>query len=81
MPLIKKESKVSLNIKISQEMDQRLKRARQLARKQGMMFNVSKEVEQFLEKELKKIERSLSLNDEFRENLNEFNLLSKQMKS
>lgn len=61
MVLKKVEKKVSLNIKISSEMDLRLKRARQTAREQGMIFNVSKEVESFLERELKKVEKSLSI--------------------
>ncbi|WP_303557106.1 hypothetical protein [Agarivorans sp. 2_MG-2023] len=47
------------------------------AREQDLMFNVSKEVELFLEKKLKKVEKSLSLNDEIKENLNELNPLSK----
>ncbi len=54
MSLQKKQSKVSLNIKISSDLDFRLKRARKAAREQGLMFNVSKEVEKFLEKEVKK---------------------------
>lgn len=57
MSLQKKKSKVSLNIKISSDLDFRLKRARKSAREQGLMFNVSREVENFLEKELKKVER------------------------
>lgn len=61
MALKKVEKKVSLNIKVSSEMDLRLKRARQAAREQGMIFNVSKEVESFLERELKKVEKYLSI--------------------
>ena len=67
MALKKVEKKVSLNIKISSEMDLRLKRARQAAREQGMIFNVSKEVESFLEKELKKVEKHLSIEQDITE--------------
>ena len=67
MALKKVEKKVSLNIKISSEMDLRLKRARQAAREQGMIFNVSKEVENFLEKELKKVEKHLSIEQDITE--------------
>jgi len=76
MALKKVEKKVSLNIKISSEMDLRLKRARQAAREQGMIFNVSKEVESFLERELKKVEKSLSIEQDIKEDLNQMDLLS-----
>ncbi|ANO32489.1 hypothetical protein BCU83_17160 [Vibrio breoganii] len=71
MPLQKKQSKVSLNIKISSDLDFRLKRARKAAREQGLMFNVSQEVEKFLEKEVKKVERHLSIDEEIKGNLEE----------
>ncbi len=64
MALKKVENKVSLNIKVSSEIDSRLKRARAEARKQGMKFNVSAEVENFLLRELKKVEKLLSINEE-----------------
>lgn len=66
MGLEKVESKKSLNIKISADMDFRLKRARKAARGQGMKFNVSSEVEKFLEKELKKVEKTLSLHEDYK---------------
>ncbi|USD42809.1 hypothetical protein J4N42_19530 [Vibrio sp. SCSIO 43135] len=69
MSLKKKQSKVSLNIKISSDLDFRLKRARKAARDQGLMFNVSQEVEKFLEKEVKKVERQLSIDEEIKDNL------------
>lgn len=78
MALKKVEKKVSLNIKISPEMDLRLKRARQAARDQGMIFNVSKEVESFLEKELKKVEKSLSIEQDIKEDLNQMDLLGSE---
>ena len=83
MSLQKKKSKVSLNIKISSDLDARLKRARKSARDQGLMFNVSREVEKFLEKELKKVERHLSIDDEIKSNLEELGGLNieKMMKS
>lgn len=78
MALKKVEKKVSLNIKISSEMDLRLKRARQAAREQGMIFNVSKEVESFLERELKKVEKSLPIEQDIKENLNQMDLLDSE---
>ncbi|ARR44380.1 hypothetical protein ACXZ7R_06810 [Vibrio campbellii] len=83
MSLQKKKSKVSLNIKISSDLDFRLKRARKSAREQGLMFNVSREVEKFLEKELKKVERQLSIDEEVKSNLEELGGLNieKMMKS
>ncbi|MFS1946142.1 hypothetical protein BCU64_002295 [Vibrio lentus] len=83
MSLQKKQSKVSLNIKISSDLDVRLKRARKAAREQGLMFNVSQEVEKFLEKEIKKVERQLSIDEEIKNNLEELGGLNidKIMKS
>ena len=83
MSLQKKKSKVSLNIKISSDLDSRLKRARKSARDQGLMFNVSREVENFLEKELKEVERQLSIDEEVKSNLEELGGLNieKMMKS
>lgn len=78
MALKKVEKKVPLNIKISSAMDLRLKRARQAAREQGMIFNVSKEVESFLERELKKVERSLSIEQDIKEDLNQMDLLGSE---
>jgi ABC-type Zn2+ transport system substrate-binding protein/surface adhesin len=71
MPLQKKQSKVSLNIKIPSDLDVRLKLARKAAREQGLMFNVSQEVEKFLEKKLKQVERQLSIDEEIKNNLKE----------
>ncbi|WP_214249248.1 hypothetical protein, partial [Vibrio campbellii] len=58
-------------------------RARKSAREQGLMFNVSREVENFLEKELKKVERQLSIDEKFKSNLEELGGLNieKMMKS
>ncbi|MFA0569071.1 MULTISPECIES: hypothetical protein [Vibrio] len=83
MSLQKKQSKVSLNIKISSDLDVRLKRARKAAREQGLMFNVSQEVEKFLEKEIKKVERHLSIDEEIKNNLEDLGGLNidKMMKS
>ncbi|UJF17551.1 hypothetical protein L0B53_01915 [Vibrio sp. SS-MA-C1-2] len=69
MTLQKKESKASLNIKVSSSLDLRLKRARKIAREQGFMFNVSQEVEKFLEKKVKEVERQLSIDEEIKSNL------------
>jgi predicted flavoprotein YhiN len=71
MPLQKKQSKVSLNIKIPSDLDARLKLARKAAREQGLMFNVSQEVEKFLEKKVKQVERQLSIDEEIKNNLKE----------
>ena len=83
MSLQKKQSKVSLNIKISSDLDVRLKRARKASREQGLMFNVSQEVEKFLEKEIKKVERQLSIDEAIKNNLEELGGLNidKIMKS
>lgn len=57
MEIKKKENnKVSLNIKIEKELDFRLKRARELARENKEMFNVSEIVSKFLNEELLKFE-------------------------
>ena len=71
MSLQKKQSKVSLNIKIPSDLDARLKLARKAAREQGLMFNVSQEVEKFLEKKLKQVERQLFIDEEIKNNLKE----------
>jgi len=67
MGLKKVENKESLNIKISKNLNARLKRARQKARETGNQFNVSKTVENFLEKELKKIEKILNIEQDVNE--------------
>lgn len=56
---LKKTGKVSLNIKITEDLDTRLKSAREEARKQGFMFNVSQLVQAMLEDELEKVEKEL----------------------
>lgn len=60
---LKKTGKVSLNIKITDELDTRLKSAREEARKQGFMFNVSQLVQIMLEDELEKVEKELRENN------------------
>jgi hypothetical protein len=47
------------------------------------MFNVSQEVEKFLEKEVKKVERQLSIDEEIKNNLEDLGGLNidKMMKS
>lgn len=76
MALKKVESKVSLNIKVQGSVDARLKRARAEARKQGLKFNVSQEVENFLLKELKKVEKELGIEQDINEEKNQLDLLS-----
>lgn len=76
MALKKVESKVSLNIKVQGSIDARLKRARAEARKQGLKFNVSQEVENFLVKELKKVEKELGIEQDINEEKNQLDLLS-----
>lgn len=56
---LKKTGKVSLNIKVTEDLDIRLKSAREEARKQGFMFNVSQLVQAMLEDELQKVEIEL----------------------
>lgn len=75
MVLEKVENKVSLNIKIAPTIDAQLKRARAEARKQGMKFNVSAEVENFLLKELKKVEKLLSIEQDINEDNNQLDLV------
>ncbi len=75
MAIEKVEKKVSLNIKVPESIDARLKRARQAARAQGLKFNVSVEVENFLLKELKKVEKELSIKQDINEEKNQLNLL------
>ncbi|EJL6572052.1 hypothetical protein NMS49_003569 [Vibrio cholerae] len=75
MALEKVEKRVSLNIKISGELDERLKRARQEARNQGMKFNVSAEVESFLLKEVKKVEKILSIEQDINESQSQLSLI------
>lgn len=75
MALKKVEKKVSLNIKITPELDQRLKRARQTARERGQIYNVSQEVESFLLKDLKKVEKLLSIEQDVSEANNQLDLV------
>jgi hypothetical protein len=77
MALKKKENMVSLNIKISGELDRRLKRARIVAREQGQMFNVSNEVSSFLEKELKKVEKCLGITQNVDEEASQMDLIDR----
>jgi post-segregation antitoxin (ccd killing protein) len=77
MTLKKAEKKVSLNIKVSHELDARLKRARSTARQKGMIFNVSEFVENQLEKELKKVEKNLSINTDIKEEILQNELFGK----
>ena len=80
MALKKSGKKVSLNIKISEDLDARLKRARKEARAQGMMFNVSSEVEAFLLREIKKVEKSLSISQDINEELGQGDLFGESEK-
>lgn len=57
--ILKKTGKESLNIKIPSDLNGRLKSAREEARKQGFMFNVSEVVQEFLENKLKEVENEL----------------------
>lgn len=77
MGLKKVEKKVSLNIKITAELDARLKRARKIARENDCKFNVSQEVEAFLEKEVKRVEKILSITQDVNEEKNQLDLLKK----
>ena len=52
--------KKSLNIKISPELDAKLKELRKEVRDYGKRFNVSQVVEEFLHKEVKRVESELS---------------------
>lgn len=55
----KKTTKVSLNIKVTPDLNDRLKAVRARARKNNLIFNVSEEVIGFLEKRVKRAEKEL----------------------
>lgn len=76
MSLVKIEIKESLNIKITKNLNLRLKRARETARKNDLQFNVSRLVEEFLEKELKKIERKLLITQDINEEKSQTDIFS-----
>ncbi len=78
MALKKVENKVSLNIKVSKELDARLKRARKTARELGMKYNVSEEVEKFLERDLKKVETELGIKQDIKEEQNQLSLIEEK---
>lgn len=69
-----KEEKKSLNIKVTVEMDARLKRARKAAREQGVMFNVSEHVENYLNGLLKQAEKQLNITRDIKEDINQGDL-------
>lgn len=77
MILKKVENKESLNIKISKNLNDRLKRARKKARETGNQFNVSKTIENYLEKELKKIEKALNIEQDINEEKSQKDLFLK----
>ena len=56
----KKETKVSLNIKIEPDLDRKLKELRVRARNLGLIYNVSGEVVSFLEGSVERVENELS---------------------
>ncbi len=58
-----RQKKVSLNIKIDREIDERLKRARSVAREQDLIFNVSEHTEKFLLELLIDIETELGITE------------------
>jgi hypothetical protein len=72
MGLLEKEAQVSLNVKIPKSVDVRLKNARQVARNEGLKFNVSESVTEHLKKELKKVEKSLGITPQDIDNLDLF---------
>lgn len=69
-----KEEKKSLNIKVTVEMDARLKRARKVAREQGVVFNVSEHVEGYLSGLLKQAEKQLGITKDIKEDINQVDL-------
>lgn len=73
--LEKVEKKVSLNIKIDSAVDLRLKRARKAAREQGLKYNVGATVEEFLLKDLKKVEKLLHIEQDINESENQLSLI------
>lgn len=77
--LKKQQDRVSLNIKITAELDKRLKRARRVAREKGQQFNVSNAVELYLEKELKKVEKMLEITQSIKEEEAQQNLFDEKV--
>lgn len=77
MTILKKKNRdmKSLNIKVSIELDARLKRARQAARDRGLKFNVSASVESFLLRELKNVERKLDITQDINEEESQMSLI------
>lgn len=65
--MLTQSKKTSLNIKIPEELDARLKRARATARQNGFKFNVSQEVTQFLERKLAQVEKQLKIEQDITE--------------
>lgn len=76
---IEKSEKVSLNIKVSRELDLRLKRARKAARLNKKKFNVSSHIEQYLDKVLNEIESQLSIKQDIKEYQNQAELFDEQL--
>ncbi len=77
MVVQKIDKKIALGVKIPASLDARLKRARQAAKEKGMVFNVSSEIEKFLLKELKRVEKVLDIEQDINEEKNQLNLLDK----
>lgn len=69
-----KTGRVSLNIKVSHDLDFRLKRARAAAREQGGKFNVAATVEAFLTKEIKRVEKELGLHPDYEAEMNQISM-------
>lgn len=59
--LTKKVEKKSLNVRVSPELFERLQQLRQAARDQGAMYNVSVAVEDFLRRDIARVEKELDI--------------------
>lgn len=63
MPKLKSGSvkKKPISVKIESSLDERIKRIRTIARERGERFNISEEIESFLEKRVKALEKEFSV--------------------
>ena len=71
MALVKNTRKVSFSVKISNSLNDKLQRVKQTAADRGMTFSLSQEVENLIEREVKKAEKDLGLTQDATEAKNQ----------
>lgn len=67
MAMKKKENKVMVSYRISAETKARVQRAQEACKAAGMAFNLSAEVDTFLQKRLKEVEKELKIQQDIKE--------------